>query len=434
MEIVNVGRSPTMGIEFRSRLEDYMHAVELNFPSTPAFGDYKPFLDHAVAHPAKANMKLLEYLILNYTKPGDVILDPMAGSGSTGVVAALHGRNAIQIDIEEKFYKWMEMARLKVEKHPTLLPKGWIRNICGDARKLSELLSQVDICITSPPYLTDNVKLNSEEFWRKVHEVGGRWGSKPPAGTEEKQMKSEGNIANLPLGPVDAILTSPPYSNTISRNGGPVDVNNVGISTITAREYSNNKDNIGNLPLGNIDIVITSPPYADAKKGVADAERMAERWDEKFREKGENWDTWGKTWKTPGRVRGLESLGSGYSESRDNIGNLPIGDIDAVVRGLMTRDGKPTYLSEMLKVYSEMYKVLKPSGLAIVIVKPFIRNKKIVDLPYYTWLLMSKVGFKLEKLYKLRLKQQSFWRLLYHRKNPEVPVIAHEWILICRKP
>ncbi|MCR6692821.1 MAG: site-specific DNA-methyltransferase, partial [archaeon YNP-LCB-003-016] len=88
--------------EFKSRLEDYIPAVELNFPSTPAFGKYKPFLDHAVAHPAKANTKLLEYLILNYTKPGDVILDPMAGSGSTGVVAALHGRNAIQIDIERK--------------------------------------------------------------------------------------------------------------------------------------------------------------------------------------------------------------------------------------------------------------------------------------------------------------------------------------------
>jgi DNA modification methylase len=291
---------------------------------------------------------------------------------------------------------------------------------------------------------------------------------------------SKENINNLPFGNIDTIITSPPYATSLANenpnrrrdywktSGGYQS----GHGTET---YGDSKDNIGNLPLGSIDIVITSPPYADAKKGVADAERMAERWDEKFREKGENWDTWGKTWKTPGRVRGLESLGSGYSESRDNIGNLPIGNVDTIITsppyegsfeggsrhtgGILEREKgeaetrlkiglgvkysddknnignlkKETYLEAMFKVYSEMYRVLKPSGLAIIIVKPFIRNKKIVDLPYHTWLLMSKVGFKLEKLYKLRLQSQSFWRILYYKKNPNVPRIAHEYILICRK-
>jgi hypothetical protein len=32
---------------FRSKLEDLLPAVELNFPPTPAFGDYRPYLDHA---------------------------------------------------------------------------------------------------------------------------------------------------------------------------------------------------------------------------------------------------------------------------------------------------------------------------------------------------------------------------------------------------
>jgi len=446
-----------MGVEFRSRLEDYMPAVELNFPSTPAFGDYKPFLDHAVAHPAKANTKLLEYLILNYTKPGDVILDPMAGSGSTGVVAALHGRNAIQIDIEEKFYKWMEMAKLKVERHSSLLPKGWIRNICGDARKLSEILSKIDVCITSPPYLNvDNVKENSEKFWRKAREEGKRWGSKPPSGTEEKQMTSQDNIGNLPLGPVDAILTSPPYSNTISRNGGPVNVNNVGISTITAREYSNNKDNIANLPIGNIDAIITSPPYTNTaaenpnivelqRKGWVKSGDMAKFFPSNLSDGNINNLPFGNidtiitsppyATSTSGgyqNVHGTET----YGDSKDNIGNLKSSDMEyeALVKGLMTRDGKPTYLSEMMKVYREMYMVLKPNGLAMIIVKPLIRNKKIVDLPYHTWLLMSRVGFKLEKLYKLRLQNQSFWRTLYYKKHPNVPRIAHEYVLICRKP
>ena len=154
---------------------------------------------------------------------------------------------------------------------------------------------------------------------------------------------SRDNIGNLPFGSVDTIITSPPYMDAISRQGGPVNVTGVGISTLTAREYS---------------------------------------------------------------------------PSRDNIGNM----------------GGETYLEAMLKVYNEMWKVLKPNGRAIVIVKPFIRKRRVVDLPYYTWLLMSRVGFKLEKLYKLRLKTQSFWRKLYYKKNPDIPKIAHEYILVCRKP
>jgi ubiquinone/menaquinone biosynthesis C-methylase UbiE len=129
-------------------------------------------------------------------------------------------------------------------------------------------------------------------------------------------------------------------------------------------------------------------------------------------------------------------LGVKYSDSESNIGNLKSSDeeYEALARGLMTRDGKPTYLSEMLKVYSEMFRVLKPGGLAIVVIKPFQRNFKIVDLPYHTYLLMSRVGFRLEKLYKLRLRQQSFWRILMYKKHPEVPRIAHEYVIVARKP
>jgi hypothetical protein len=87
----------------------------------------------------------------------------------------------------------------------------------------------------------------------------------------------------------------------------------------------------------------------------------------------------------------------------------------------------------MLKVYHEMYKVLKPGGLTIVVVKPYIRNKKIIDLSYYTYLLMERVGFTFEKLYKLRLRTMSFWRILYYKKYPDIPKIAHEYVIVMKK-
>jgi len=468
--------------EFVSKLEEMMPAIELNFEPTPAFGKYKRFLEHAVAHPAKMNTNLLEFLILNFTKEGDVILDPMAGSGSTGVVAALHGRNAIQVDIEKKFYNWMEQAREKVEQFPTLIRKGWIRNICGDARRLSELLNQADVVITSPPYLKS---ADTGAGVNKQREGDVKIG----CATVGRTVEHPEAIDNTrDYGNIDAIITSPPYVD-LSKPGNikrPItkeeyeerkrkgdhsvyhDVRPERKGTlyeyyeIISIEKYGGKENIDQLPLGSVDAIITSPPYADAKKGgEADVDKMAERWDRIASER--DWNTWGKTWKTDGRKRGLKVLGSGYSDSEDNIGNLPF--VDAVItsppyeQGLGHNPGKnkitklgivrpeynwhnpnqigtmqkETYLEAMLRVYTEMFKVLKPNGLAIVVVKPFIRNKKVVDLPYHTFLLMSRAGFKLEKLYKLRLRNQSFWRILYYKKHPEAPRIAHEYVLVARK-
>lgn len=116
--------------------------------------------------------------------------------------------------------------------------------------------------------------------------------------------------------------------------------------------------------------------------------------------------------------RSNEKLVSECSQDPSNIGNLK----------------KETYLEAMLKVYREIYAVLKPEGKAIIIIKPFIRNRKVVDLPYHTWLLLEKAGFTLACLLKLRLRHQSFWRTLYHKKFPHVQQIKHEYVLVCRKP
>jgi DNA modification methylase len=550
-------------MEFVSKLEEMMKAEELMFEPTPGFGKYRKYLEHAINHPAKINTDLLEFLISTFTKEGDVILDPMAGSGSTGVVAALHGRNAIQVDIERRFYEFMEKARENVEKTPTLTPKGWIRNICGDSRNLSKLLQEADICITSPPYTNsaaenlnvsryrkggmfaeeklvdvaitsppylksaeqgagvnrqrdgdvrigcstvgrmvthpeavDNIKqygdvdiiltsppygesylgggdvekrrerlvkagYNPKDFlggkarnavlkhyseidavitsppYERQHQ-GGADIPKVKHGCVKEKYPSQNNIANLPLGNIDTIITSPPYAETLQ--GKPEDQKHIcetpppeGAVRKYRRKpvgygYSESGDNIGNLPLGNIDAIITSPPYLNVDNVKEDG---GEFW-RRAKEEGRRWGS-----KPPAGTGEKQTISEG------NVANLPLGEADdlksqdgfeVLVRRLMTKSGKPTYLSEMLKIYREMWKVLKPGGLAIVVVKPFIRRRQIVDLPYHTYILMSRCGFTLEKLYKLRLKNTSFWRILYYRRNPSTPRIAHEWILVCRKP
>lgn len=54
-------------------------------------------------HPSQKPEKVIEPLIQMATKPGDTVLDPMCGSGTTGAVCAKLGRHAVLCDISEEY-------------------------------------------------------------------------------------------------------------------------------------------------------------------------------------------------------------------------------------------------------------------------------------------------------------------------------------------
>ena len=64
-------------------------------------------------HPAIFPEKLAEDHVLSWSNEGDIVLDPMCGSGTTCKMAKLNGRNYIGIDIAEEY---VEMARRRVEE------------------------------------------------------------------------------------------------------------------------------------------------------------------------------------------------------------------------------------------------------------------------------------------------------------------------------
>lgn len=57
-------------------------------------------------HPAEKPEELMAFLIEISTKPGDVILDPFAGSGTTGAAALKMDRKFIGIEQDSKWYKY----------------------------------------------------------------------------------------------------------------------------------------------------------------------------------------------------------------------------------------------------------------------------------------------------------------------------------------
>ena len=54
-------------------------------------------------HPTQKPLDLLRRVVLASTKKGDIILDPFAGSSTTGIAAIQHGRKFIGIDTEKEY-------------------------------------------------------------------------------------------------------------------------------------------------------------------------------------------------------------------------------------------------------------------------------------------------------------------------------------------
>lgn len=57
----------------------------------------------ASEHPCPKPLKLIEWLIGEFTSPGDLVVDPFMGSGTTLHAAKLLGREAIGIDVSEEY-------------------------------------------------------------------------------------------------------------------------------------------------------------------------------------------------------------------------------------------------------------------------------------------------------------------------------------------
>lgn len=55
-------------------------------------------------HPTQKPVELLEYLIKTYTNPGDTVLDPTMGSGTTGVACINLNRRFIGIEKDENYF------------------------------------------------------------------------------------------------------------------------------------------------------------------------------------------------------------------------------------------------------------------------------------------------------------------------------------------
>lgn len=94
----------------RTRYLNYRHEqaylLAKGRPSLPAepLDDIQPWVYSGnVEHPTQKAVDILTPLIEAFTSPGQIVLDPFAGSGSTLVAAAMMGRGYLGIELDQRY-------------------------------------------------------------------------------------------------------------------------------------------------------------------------------------------------------------------------------------------------------------------------------------------------------------------------------------------
>ncbi len=106
-------------------------------------------------------------IIERYSKKGNLVLDPMVGSGTTIIEAKLTGRNSVGIDINKKP---LEIAKQRISQVPNINDSTHILYL-GDARKLDKIEdNSIDLICTHPPYL--NIIRYSENNPQDLSSIG----------------------------------------------------------------------------------------------------------------------------------------------------------------------------------------------------------------------------------------------------------------------
>jgi hypothetical protein len=349
----------------------------------------------------------------------------MAGIGTTLVEAMLLGMDAVGIEFEQRF---VDQTNRNIECARKLFPNSNLgRAVCvrGDARDLSYLNTQrVKSVVFSPPYFDAMKNRASSETEamekhlssvRHAKRIGGRPISKAPARSNLGYGVSDDNIGNIQK--FGSIIFSPPYFDALSLNKGGGSKNSAlyeettkdlqmkrsgpfAVAKNLPTPYSTKKANIGNIvEFGSI---IFSPPYEAALNASKHVGGIVSR--------------------DPQLAK--TSL---YSKDKNNIGNA-VGQ---------------TYLGEMLKVYHECYRVLRPGKFMVVVVKDIQRKWKTVPLGAETIRLCQVAGFNCHDVIINKMYFPSFWMLSLAKKSQKEGLREarkfhalknHEYVLVFRKP
>jgi DNA modification methylase len=139
---------------FRNRMNDLSPKDWIKFQKSWFSHNPPPRRKDVLRHPAKFPETLAQEFIEFFTKSGQVVFDPMVGTGSTLLACLRSGRSGFGLELNPAY---AEIAQELIEEERELLgppaSELHVEVINGDAADLQSFnLPQIDYVLTSPPY------------------------------------------------------------------------------------------------------------------------------------------------------------------------------------------------------------------------------------------------------------------------------------------
>ena len=403
-------------------------AADLGFHGAPSNGRthaWHPF-------PAKFPPQLPRFFIDALTSPGDTVLDPMCGSGTTLVEAVDSGRRAIGCDIDplarliaavkltpvdasEVIRIGVEVllaARRRVRDDRAALERGLGARFDSKTRKFVdywflpaqqlELLALVEEIERLPDeqsrsffqlVLSSTIIAKSGGVSRArdlAHTRPHRVESKTPksAFSEFEQRLARISRDAEVAGSLPAAGRPPPRAPRARPAESPI----AGPSSPPSFEVRAARAERTGLESGSVDLVVTSPPYANGAIDYMRAHKFSLVW-------------------LGLEIDALTSLRREYlghdAQASTSGGELPE-HCEAILGRLFALDRRKAgvlrrYLGEMEDVFRETRRVVRQDGAAVVVVGTSVLRGIDVETPFCLAALAQRVGFDLSGIAVRRL-------------------------------
>ncbi|MBL7116899.1 MAG: hypothetical protein ISS25_03660 [Nanoarchaeota archaeon] len=404
------------------------------------------FLTHGVhKFPAKFFPELPRYLVTKYSKVGDVILDPMCGSGTVLLESILQNRHAIGVDIDPIAKLISKVKTTPIE--PLLLDK--IRNaifhlidIQLKSRKKPEIpefnyrdkwfkffvLEELAIIKQSINDLINKLKSNENYSEKKLHDLKDFLmivfssiirtvsNADPHCTRTVIRKKLVKKISSLDT--INKFFFNLDKQIECMKEFYRV-YNKLYYKIVDIRKNSDAR----NLDIkdNSVDLVITSPPYANAVD-YPRTHQLELYWLDLI-----NGDPLSKLKRN---YIGTETV---FSYEYNQLYQSDYSKLNWLVRKIHQEDPRRAYIlfnffKDMEKNLQEVFRVLKPSAkYCVVIGNNTVRGTYVKSHEIITQMaLSSNVGFKLDNYFHSGL-------INHYIKIPRKERMSGEWILIFKK-
>ena len=388
------------------------------------------YLTHAIyAYPAKFIPQIVRYAINTYTKEGDWIVDPFAGSGTVGVEAYLCKRNAVLLDLNLLLNHIMPLKvyRGKERLHESSLSKllagmqesserftpAWSNVAYWYAPEVLELLSQYWGFINNidDGIYTAIIKAALLKASKRFSYTEDR--TPKLARSKRKLQAIEELLKENWRDQLDEMVHSLSLKTLSSLNDFVVYTQQNCFEHLGQVEFYGGVDS-SNVAVPRVcDALITSPPYLQAQEYIRST-KMELFW----------------LGHTESEVQALSRLEIPYRKA-DRV--IQTETLDKVHKRLTRDDLRKrldSYFCHTVNALENSMNQLKPNAAACI----FVGNPRIDGIMVEIWRILAEYfterGWTFEKVYEDRIKTR---KLFGARKNKNPDGMKSEFLLILRK-